>query len=105
MIKIIIANNNDVLYNNLYNFLLKNELNIEITKITNDELNKLVYKIKPKDNLVILDSFTSTTFCTNILNNILNYKNTNKSNIIILVADSNILFKIKNERKNNFLRH
>lgn len=35
MIKIIIANKNDIIYDNLCNFLLKNEPNIEIIKITN----------------------------------------------------------------------
>lgn len=32
MVKIIIANNNDIFYNSLSNILLQDELNIELTK-------------------------------------------------------------------------
>ena len=69
MIKIIITNDNDIFYNSLSNILLQNELNIELMKVPQNKLEKLICKIKPKDNIIILDSNTSIIFLQNILKN------------------------------------
>ena len=45
MIKVIIANNNDILYNSLSNMALKNDLNIEITNVPMDRLNSFICQI------------------------------------------------------------
>lgn len=47
-IKVIIANNNDILYSNLSNLVLQHESKIEIIKVPTEELNSLIYRIKPK---------------------------------------------------------
>ena len=71
-IKAIIANNNDILFNSLSKFALQNESKIEIVNVPIDKVNSLIYQIKPRDNLIVLDSITSVTFCTNILKNAIN---------------------------------
>lgn len=95
MIKIVIANDNDILYNSLSNISLQNGLDIEITEVANSELEKLIGKIKPEDNLIILDSITSITFMQNVLNNATEYLGTKETNIIILVVDSNSISNTK----------
>ena len=57
MIKVIIANDNDILYNSLSNFSLQNELNIEIKNVTKNGLENIIHKIKAKDNVIILDLY------------------------------------------------
>jgi hypothetical protein len=96
-IKVIIANNNDILYNSLSNLVLQNELQIEITNVPTDKLNELTCHIKPKDNLIILDAITSVSFCGNILKNAINRMD--KGNIIILVIDSKHITDIINQGK------
>lgn len=71
-IKVIIANNNDILFNSLSKFALQNESKIEIVNVPIDKVNSLIYQIKPRDNLIVLDSITSVTFCTNMLKNAIN---------------------------------
>lgn len=103
-IKVIIANDNDILYNSLSNISLQNELNIEITKIPLNELVKQICKIKTKDNLIILDSTTSLMVCSNILKNTIEQLNIKKTNIIILVIDFNNISNIKGEDNNYFFK-
>lgn len=103
MIKVIIANNNDILYNSLSNIALQYETKIEIVNVPLDKLNSFICRIKPKENLIILDSITSVTFCSNVLKNALN--RIDKENIIILVIDSkNITSIINREKTNSFFR-
>ena len=89
MIKIIIANNNDILYNSLSEIALKTKEKIEIINVPIDKINSLFCQIIAKENLIILDSITSVTFCTNILKNAIN--RIGKRNIVILVIDSNVI--------------
>ena len=65
MIKVIIANDNDILFNSLSNMILQKRLNIEIENISTDKLSSL--KFKTKEKVIILDSITSISFCMNIL--------------------------------------
>lgn len=94
-IKVIIANN-DILYNSLSNMALENNLNIEITNVPIDKLNSFICRIKTKEKVIILDSTTSVTFCTNILKNAIN--RIGEENIIILVVDSNNITNVINEK-------
>lgn len=89
MVKIVIADGNDILYNSLSNISLQNELNFEIIEVPQYELEKIICKIKPKDNVIILDSITSITFIKNVLNNATEQIDIRKTNIIILVLNSN----------------
>lgn len=89
MIKIIIANNNDILYNSLSDIALKTKEKIEIINVPIDKINSLFCQIRAKENLIILDSITSVTFCTNVLKNAIN--RIGKRNIVILVIDSNVI--------------
>ena len=104
MFKIIIANNNDIFYNSLSNILLQNELNIELTKVPPNKLGKLICKIKPKDNVIILDSKTSVIFVKNILKNAIENVDTKKVNIIILVINSDSISNIKYEYHYHFFK-
>ena len=105
MIKVIIANDNDIIfYNSLSNILLQNELNIELIKIPQNKLNKLICKIKPKDTLIILDSKTSIIFARNILKNAIENVDAKKVNIIILVINSDSISNIEYEYHHHFLR-
>ena len=61
-IKVIIANNNDILFNSLSNIALENESKIEIVNVPMDKLNTLICQIKPRENLILLDSITSVFF-------------------------------------------
>lgn len=102
-IKVIIANNNDILYNSLSNIALQNETKIEITNVPIDKVYSLLYQIKTKDNLIILESTTSVTFCINILKNAIN--RIDKENIIILVIDSKHITNIINrENQHSFFK-
>lgn len=102
-IKVIIANNNDILYNSLSNITLQNETKIEITNVPIDKVYSLLYQTKTKDNLIILESTTSVTFCTNILKNAIN--RIDKENIIILVIDSKHITNIINhENQHSFFK-
>ena len=104
MIKIIITNDNDIFYNSLSNILLQNELNIELMKVPQNKLEKLICKIKLKDNIIILDSNTSIIFLQNILKNAIENVDAKKVNIIILVIDSNSISNIKYENRHHFFR-
>ena len=104
MVKIIIANNNDIFYNSLSNILLQDELNIELTKVPPNKLGKLICKIKPKDNVIILDSKTSVIFVKNILKNAIENVDTKKVNIIILVINSDSISNIKYEYHYHFFK-
>lgn len=95
-IKVIIANNNDILYRNLSNFVLQHESIVEIIKVPPSELNSLIYRLKTKNNLIILDSITSISFCTNIIKNAIN-RIDNVKNIIILVIDSQNIVNVVNQ--------
>ncbi len=102
-IKIIIANNNDVLLNCLSNIALENKTKIEIIQIPIDKLSTLIYQIKSVKNLIILDPITSVSFCTNMLKNAINHINL-KGNIIILVIDSKHISNIISQnKKSNFI--
>lgn len=102
MIKVIIANDNDILYNSLSNFSLQNELNIEIKNVTKNELENIIHKIKATDDVIILDSATSVTFLQNVMKNATLKMNTRKLNIIILVIDSNSKKHIKQKSHHFF---
>ena len=104
MIKVIITNDNDIFYNSLSNILLQNELNIELMKVPQNKLEKLICKIKPKDNIIILDSNTSIIFLQNILKNAIENVDAKKVNIIILVVNSNSISNIKYENHHHFFR-
>ena len=91
-IKVIIANNNDILFNSLSDIALQSEEKIEIITVTIDKLDSLICQIKAKENLIILDSITSVIFCKNVLKNAIN--RLGKTNIIILVIDSNSITNI-----------
>jgi len=96
-IKIIITNNNDILYNSLSNVALQNESKIEITNVPMDKLDYLICRIKPKDNVIIMDSITSVSFCNNVLRNAINH--IDKGNIIILVIDSSKIANFIHQEK------
>lgn len=96
-IKVIIANNNDILFNSLSNIALQNESKIEIINVPVDKVNSLLYQIKSKENLIVLDSITSVTFCTNMLKNTIT--RVDKKNVIILVIDSKHITNIINREK------
>ena len=97
-VKVIIANNNDILYSNLSNLVLQHESKIEIIKVPLDKLYSVIYRIKSKDNLIIIDSITSISFCSNIIRNAIN-RIGNEKNIIILVLDSERLVNVVNQEK------
>ena len=99
MIKVIIANNNDILYNSLSNMILQKGLNIDIENISTDKLSSL--KFKTKEKVIILDSITSISFCMNILNNAI--KQIGKENIIIIVVNSDDIKNIINKKRHIFL--
>lgn len=99
MIKVIIANNNDILYNSLSNITLQYKGKIELTNVPKDKLKNFICQIKPREQLIILDSNTSVVFCNNILKNIMNRKD--KANIIILVIDSKTVTNIINQEKSH----
>ena len=100
-IKIIITNNNDILYNSLSNVALQNESKIEITNVPMDKLDYLICRIKPKDNVIIMDSITSVSFCNNVLRNAINH--IDKGNIIILVIDSSKIANFIHQEKHQGL--
>ena len=99
MIKVIIANNNDILYNSLSNMILQKGLNIDIENISTDKLSSL--KFKTKEKVIIFDSITSISFCMNILNNAI--KQIGKENIIIIVVNSDDIKNIINKKRHFFL--
>ena len=101
-IKVIIANNNDILYSNLSNYMLQYESIVEIIKVPEDKLNSLIYRFKPKDKLIVIDSNISISFCSNIIKNAINQIGKQK-NIIILVIDSQNLINVVNQDKSNGL--
>lgn len=94
MIKVAITNDNDILYNSLSNAFLQNELNIEQIKVPYEKLEQIIFHNKAKDQLIILDSVTSIAFYTNVLTNAIKKLDAKKTNITILVIDSNSLFNI-----------
>lgn len=96
-IKIIIYQNNDILYNRLSN--LHYEYKLELLKITKEDLPTLIGKINSKENLIILDSVNSVLFCTNMLNNL--FKQIDKVDIIILVMDFKSLTNIIIQEKHH----
>lgn len=59
-------------------------------------MNSFICQIKTKEKVIILDSLTSVTFCINILKNTIN--RIGKENIIILVADSNNISNVINQK-------
>ena len=103
MIKVIIANDNDILYNSLSNILLQNELNVELINVPQNKLKKQLSRIKKKDNVIILDSKTSIIFIRNILKNAIENVDAKKVNIIILVVNSDSISNIKYEYHHHFL--
>ena len=90
MIKIIITNNNEILYNSLSKIALKTKEKIEIINVRQNQLNSIIGQIKTRKNLIILDSLTPVVFYSNILKNAIK----RKVNIIILVIDFNNLSSI-----------
>ena len=98
MIKVIITNNDIILYNSLCEIALDYKGKIEIINIPKNKIDTLIGKMKPNNNLIILDYNTSIAFCKNILKNAMN-KQVGKSNIIILVIDSRIT-NIKDKEHN-----
>lgn len=99
MIKIIIAANNDILYDSLSNIALQNETKIELINVPMNQLSSLVYKMSKKQNLIILDVYTSVSLCVNILKNMSNRLG---KDYIILVVDSKQMTNIVNHEKTNF---
>lgn len=101
MIKVIIANNNDILYNSLSNIVLEKGLDIEVTNVSLDKLNSLICRIKTEEKVIILDSITSITFCINVLKNTIH--RIGKENIIILVVDSNSMTEVIRQKKHRHI--
>ncbi len=106
MIKVIIANNNDILYNSLSQITLQYEGKVAVLNVTKDKLEKIICRNAPRESLIVLDSDTSVIFCNNILKYILNRMD--KANVIILVIDSktvtNIIGQTKQKTHNLFLK-
>lgn len=98
MIKVIITNNND-LYNSLSNIVLQYERKIEIVNAAPDELKNLIYRIRPRETLIILDSCSSVFLCNNMLKYITN--RIDKANVIILVIDSKTVTNIINQQRSH----
>lgn len=98
MIKVIITNNND-LYNSLSNIVLQYEGKIEIVNADLDELRNLICRIKPRENLIILDSCNSVVLCNNMLKYITNRMD--KANVIILVIDSKTVTNIISQKRSH----
>lgn len=102
-IKVIIANDSDILLNSLSDIALKSEEKVEIINVPTNKLESLICQIRTKENLIILDSITSATFCINVLKNAIN--RVSKINIIILVIDSNSIPNIiTREKPHSFFR-
>lgn len=99
MIKVIIANNNDILYNSLSNLTLHYKGKIELLNVPKDKLKNFICRIKPREPLIILDSNTSIAFYSNILKNMMNQMD--KANIIILVIDSKAITNIINQKNSH----
>lgn len=104
MVTVAVTNDNDILYNSLSNAFLQNELNIELIKVPYEKLEQIIFHNKAKDQLIILDSVTSIAFCTNVLTNAIKKLDARKTNIIILVIDSNSISNIKYEKGFSFIR-
>lgn len=106
MIKVIIANNNDILYNSLSQIALQYEGKVAVLNVTKDKLEKIICRIAPREGLIVLDSDTSVIFCNNILKYIMDRMD--KTNVIILVIDSktvtNIVGQTKEKTHNLFLK-
>lgn len=96
MVKVIIANNNDI-YNSLSNITLQYKGKIEVINADKDKLKNIICRIGAKENLIILDSDTSVIFCNNILKYIMNRKD--KANVIILVIDSKTVTNIISQKE------
>lgn len=97
MVKVIITNNNDILFNSLSNITFQYKGKIEIVNVPTDKLESFICRIEPQENLIILDSATSIIFCNNILKYIMNRKD--KANVIILVIDSKTVTNIVSQEK------
>lgn len=100
MIKVIITNNNDILYNSLSTIAMQYKRKIELVNVPLDNLKNSNCQIKAK-NLIILDANTSVTFCSNVLKHALN--RIDKENIIILVVDLKNVTNIISQKKTNIL--
>ena len=96
MIKVILTQNNDILYNSLSEIALKYEGKIELINVPTDKLTETICHIKTKENVIILDANTSVTFCRNILKNAIEI---DRANIIILIIDSSNISSIINHEK------
>ena len=98
MIKVILTQNNDILYNSLSEIALNYERKIELINVLPDKLTKTICQLKTKENVIILDSNTSVAFCKNILKNAIEI---GRANIIILVIDSSNISSIINHEKHH----
>ena len=98
MIKVILTQNNDILYNSLSEISLNYERKIELINVLPDKLAKTICQLKTKENVIILDANTSVTFCKNILKNAIEI---GRANIIILVIDSSNISSIINHEKHH----
>ncbi len=96
-IKVIIDQNNDILYNRLSNISLHDGEKLELVRITKDKLSSLIGKINSREHLIILDPNTSVLFCTNMLKNLFNQ--IDKVDIIIFVIDFKSVTNIINQEK------
>lgn len=105
MVKIFITNNNDILYNSLSNIFWQNELNIEVTKVEQSNLSKLLYKLGTKETIIILEANTSIIFCLNLFKNVIEQVDIRKTNIIILVVDSNSIPNITEKQYHHFFKN
>ena len=61
MIKVILTQNNDILYNSLSEIALNYERKIELINVLPDKLAKTICQLKTKENEIILDANTSVT--------------------------------------------
>ena len=100
-IKVIIADDNDIIFNNLSNIVSQyKELKIELKHIPKDKLNTFINKIKSSENLIVLDSVYSVYLCNNILKHTVNQMF--KKDIIILVIDSKKITNTSNNKHKSF---
>lgn len=71
-IRIVIANDNDILFNSLSNLTLQYGSKMEVTNIPKDKIKNFICRIKPRDQLIILDPNTSISFYINLLKYMMN---------------------------------
>lgn len=104
-IRIVIANDDDILFNSLSNIVSQyKESKIELENVPINKLNAFIDKIKLNENLIVLDCTSPVSFYNNVIRNTVN--RIGKKNIIILVIDSKKITNTKNQENTHiFFNH